>query len=153
MMVLAYAASTYPQAKQKALNYFQDHSRRSGAIGKPMVLEEFGMARDSNTGKSRYLPSTGVTWRDHFFDNMLSWVCLLGRDPNSAVVGANLWAYGGEASLGLSDWTPGGMWRPGDMLTGDPPHEAQGWYSIYATDNSTLDVIEKYATCITPAKQ
>jgi mannan endo-1,4-beta-mannosidase len=36
------------------------------------------------------------------------------------------------------------MWSPGDDLIGDPPHERQGWYSIYNTDLTTHDVIKKY---------
>ncbi|QDZ19878.1 glycoside hydrolase [Chloropicon primus] len=143
--------ATYPFAKEKSLEYLQSHASRSRKIGKPMVLEEFGMARDSDTGRDRYLPSTPVTWRDHFFDNMLSWVCLLGRDPNSAVVGANLWAYGGDAYKVVNSlWTPGGLWKPGNAFTGDPPHEAQGWYSIYSEDKSTLELIQKYEECISP---
>ena len=56
----------------------------------------------------RYLPTTTTDWRDRFFEDMLSWVCLLGKDPNSAVVGANLWAYGGDAFEGVNKmWTPG----------------------------------------------
>eukprot|EP00205_Picochlorum_sp_RCC944_P002143 CAMPEP_0182606986 /NCGR_PEP_ID=MMETSP1330-20130603/1756_1 /TAXON_ID=464278 /ORGANISM="Picochlorum sp., Strain RCC944" /LENGTH=400 /DNA_ID=CAMNT_0024825479 /DNA_START=377 /DNA_END=1576 /DNA_ORIENTATION=- len=142
-------AYTYPNARKMALEYFQDHAYRSGKIGKPAVLEEFGLARDSNIGKDRYLPSTSVKWRDDYFDALLSWVCLLGKDPNSAVVGANLWAYGGEAYDGAG-WSPGGLYKPGDVFTGDPPHEKQGWYSIYSTDNSTLSLISKYADCIEP---
>ena len=100
----------------------------------------------------RYLPTTTTDWRDRFFEDMLSWVCLLGKDPNSAVVGANLWAYGGDAFEGVNKmWTPGGLWHPGDIFTGDPPHESQGWYSIYSRDNATLAVIEKFADCIAPA--
>ena len=48
-------------------------------------------------------------------------------------------------------WTPGGLWKPGDIFTGDPPHEAQGWYSIYSTDNTTLDLIEQYGECVAAA--
>ena len=37
------------------------------------------------------------------------------------------------------------MWKPSDDLIGDPPHERQGWYSIYDTDVSTHQVIKKYS--------
>jgi len=144
-------AASYPTAKKKALDYFQDHARRAKKIGKPLVFEEFGMSRDADTNADRYLPTTTTEWRDRYFEDMLSWVCLLGKDPNSAVVGANLWAYGGNAFEGVNKmWTPGGLWHPGDIFTGDPPHEAQGWYSIYSRDNATLAVIEKFADCIVP---
>jgi mannan endo-1,4-beta-mannosidase len=143
-------SSSYPSAWNKALAYFQDHAARSNKIGKPLVFEEFGLARDSNIrGRDRYDPSTSVMWRDQYFDSLLSWICLLGKDKNSAVVGANVWAYGGESWNAVK---PGRLWSPGDTFTGDPPHEAQGWYSIYSKDHSTLDILEKYSECIQPAR-
>ena len=26
------------------------------------------------------------------------------------------------------------MWKPGDDLLSDPPHESQGWYSVFDVD-------------------
>jgi mannan endo-1,4-beta-mannosidase len=37
------------------------------------------------------------------------------------------------------------MWQKGDQLTGDPPHEPQGWYSVYNTDSTTQRLIRDYA--------
>ncbi|MFO1469586.1 MAG: hypothetical protein U1F27_00940 [Turneriella sp.] len=37
------------------------------------------------------------------------------------------------------------QWRPGDPFIGDPPHEVQGWYSVFASDRTTLSVIAEYA--------
>ena len=75
----------------------------------------------------------------------------------AAVVGANVWAYGGEswelANEKDGGFTPGKLWKPGNTFTGDPPHEAQGWYSIYSKDDSTLDILEKYSECIQPRTQ
>ncbi|NDC78164.1 MAG: mannanase, partial [Chitinophagia bacterium] len=51
------------------------------------------------------------------------------------------WAYGGEGR----PRTPGEMWAKGDPFTGDPPHEPQGWYSVYDTDSSTRAVIRNFA--------
>jgi mannan endo-1,4-beta-mannosidase len=41
---------------------------------------------------------------------------------------------------------PYANWTQGDDFIGDPPHEPQGWYSVYDKDNSTLEIIKKYAT-------
>ena len=43
----------------------------------------------------------------------------------------------------------GGFWAVGDPLTGDPPHERQGWYSIYDTDTTTLALLDQYASLMT----
>jgi mannan endo-1,4-beta-mannosidase len=47
---------------------------------------------------------------------------------------------------------PGQIWRPQDPFTGDPPHENQGWYSLYADDISTLQVIRKWSNAIRSRK-
>jgi hypothetical protein len=56
------------------------------------------------------------------------------------------WAWSGE---GLPD-TPG---VPGQQrsFTGDPPHERQGWYSIYAHDQSTISLVTHWAARIEAA--
>jgi hypothetical protein len=55
--------------------------------------------------------------------------------------GDNFWAWAGEAR----PEEPGGFWSEGDPWIGDPPHEHQGWYSVYDADNTTLDVIKLHA--------
>jgi mannan endo-1,4-beta-mannosidase len=37
------------------------------------------------------------------------------------------------------------QWQPGDNFLGDPPHEAQGWYSVYDSDATTLKLIREVA--------
>ena len=32
---------------------------------------------------------------------------------------------------------------PGEHLLGDPPHEPQGWYSVFDTDETTLRLIRQ----------
>ena len=39
---------------------------------------------------------------------------------------------------------PGEFWKPGDPFVGDPPHEKQGWYSIYDKD-TTLKLISDWS--------
>ncbi len=39
---------------------------------------------------------------------------------------------------------PEAIWHTGDDFTGDPPHEHQGWYSVYDTDSTTLEIIGQY---------
>ena len=40
------------------------------------------------------------------------------------------WAWGGEGR----PRSPGGYWAAGDDVIGDPPHEPQGWYSVFDAD-------------------
>jgi mannan endo-1,4-beta-mannosidase len=37
------------------------------------------------------------------------------------------------------------VWRRGDQFTGDPPQEPQGRNSVFATDESTLAILEDHA--------
>ena len=55
------------------------------------------------------------------------------------IAGVNFWAWGGEAKPAHIQW------QPGDAFTGDPPHEVQGWYSVFASDKTTLSVIAEYS--------
>jgi mannan endo-1,4-beta-mannosidase len=57
------------------------------------------------------------------------------------MAGVNFWAWGGEGRPAV----PKGMWKLGDNFIGDPPHEPQGWYSIFDTDSSTIRIIKEYA--------
>jgi mannan endo-1,4-beta-mannosidase len=57
------------------------------------------------------------------------------------VAGVNFWAWAGEGR----PHTPEGFWKPGHDFIGDPPHETQGWYSVYDRDSTTIEIIRKYA--------
>jgi mannan endo-1,4-beta-mannosidase len=67
--------------------------------------------------------------------------CLKSVEKQKALVGCNFWAYGGSGRPS----SPKSVWYPGDDLIGDPPHEFQGWYSVYDIDKSTLDLIQAYS--------
>ena len=58
----------------------------------------------------------------------------------SSILGTNFWGWSGEAK----PTTPGNFWEEGDDLIGDPPHEKQGWYAIYQSDSSTIDILRNY---------
>ena len=51
------------------------------------------------------------------------------------VAGDNFWAWAGEGRPLLPY---GSYWSPGDPWIGDPPHEHQGWYSVYDSDATSL---------------
>ena len=105
-------------------------------LNKPLVLEEFGLARDNGS----YDPCSTTTYRDLFYYAMFGEVYSSVVDGNAAV-GANFWAWAGE---GRPLVPYGSLWSPGNPWIGDPPHENQGWYSVYDTDTSTLNIISAY---------
>jgi hypothetical protein len=49
------------------------------------------------------------------------------------------WGWGGSGRQRV----PGAYWRVGDDFIGDPPHESQGWYSVYDGDTSTLELLRQ----------
>jgi mannan endo-1,4-beta-mannosidase len=126
------ADETYAAAEARALAYVAEHVKKATALGKPVVLEEFGLARDGGS----YDPASPTVLRDRYYATVMSDV---GRraakgEPIAAV---SFWAWAGEGR----PTEPGGMWRSGTPFTGDLPHEPQGWYGVYDTDRSTLEVI------------
>jgi mannan endo-1,4-beta-mannosidase len=129
--------STWDRSIGRTMSYLADHVAIARAVNKPIVVEEFGVARDGRG----FAPTTPVTYRDRYFRAVLEAVYYLASDSSTTVAGANVWSWSGEGT----PVTPGAVWRRGDPWTGDPPHERQGWYSIYASDSSTLAIVATYA--------
>jgi len=102
----------------------------------PLVLEEFGIARDQES----YKVSAPTQYRDRYYTEIFTLIEELAMQ-GLPIVGSNFWAWGGEGR----PRSPKAVWRAGDDFIGDPPFEYQGWYSIYNSDKSTLEIIEKFA--------
>lgn len=127
---------TYQRALEKALAYLQRHAAWAAELGKPIVLEEFGISRDENS----HDPASTVRWRDRYYHDVFAAIYEQARG-GSAVAGCNFWAWGGEGR----PREPHAIWKAGDEWIGDPPHEFQGWYSVYDHDRSTTGIIAEYA--------
>jgi mannan endo-1,4-beta-mannosidase len=132
----AKAKETYDAAVAKMSAYFDDHVAKAGKFGKPLVLEEFGLMRDSGS----FEPNSGTTVRDRYYGTIFSKVFEAARS-SSPVAGVNFWAWAGEGRPAK----PGGLWKAGDPFIGDPPHEQQGWYSVYDGDSSTARLLGEWA--------
>jgi len=76
--------------------------------------------------------------RDDFYAQGFFHV-LESQKSDSPIAGVNFWAWGGEGRPARVQW------KPGDNFIGDPPHEAQGWYSVYDSDATTLKLIRDVA--------
>lgn len=126
------SSSSFHVSLREALRHLERHGELAQSVGKPLVLEEVGLARDGGDPD----PGAPVSRRDAFFRAIVDTVA---QEPIYA--GINAWCFAGE---GHPD-RPGQVPEKDDPLTGDPPHEPQGWYSIYDTDRSTLDVLARGA--------
>jgi mannan endo-1,4-beta-mannosidase len=130
------AAATYWFAISKTKSTLQKDIDLAKKLKKPLVLEEFGLARDNRS----FDAETAVTYRDHFYADVFSAV-FDAASTGKTLVGANFWAWGGEGRP-VSNHA---NWQPGDPFIGDPAHEPQGWYSVFDDDQSTLEIIRQYA--------
>ena len=133
----------YTEMIKKVDKYWQDHVEVAKKLKKPIILEEFGIARDN----SSYNPESTTTWRDKFFEYMFGKV-VNSIKTNGFVRGLNFWTYSGEGR----PTKPGEFWKKGDVILGDPAHELQGWYGVYNTDQSTLGIIKKYSNKVKSLK-
>jgi mannan endo-1,4-beta-mannosidase len=84
-------------ALKYASNYISTRSQWATDLGKPIVLEEYGMARDAwkspSDDKYKYDPSTTTEHKDSFFDQLLSQIAALVK--HGSFSGSNFWSYSG----------------------------------------------------------
>lgn len=120
----------------QAMDYIDRHVDLANRMGKPIVLSEFGLNRD----KGAYDPASGTTARDAFYQAIYDRV-LARAKAGDAIAGSNFWAWGGRGRTANADW----MWTAGDPFTGDPPQEAQGLFSLFDSDASTLAIVSAHA--------
>jgi mannan endo-1,4-beta-mannosidase len=124
-------AGTFNHTLAYAHLYFSNAERDCATLRKPLVLEEFGLARDYEPLRNIYDPGSPTTYRDRFYQAMFDQV-YASMAAGGPAAGDNFWAWAGEA-------------RPGYAWIGDPPHETPGWYSVYDVDESTIAVIRAHA--------
>lgn len=119
-----------PNVYNKTTEYLAQHDRIAFNINKPYVVEEFGYPRDNNFHGAG---SPTVT-RDAFYAFVFSKVNE-SRKNGGPMAGCNFWGWGGSGRPTNETWSMGA-----DYLC-DPPHEPQGWYSVFDNDASTLQLI------------
>jgi mannan endo-1,4-beta-mannosidase len=131
-------AGGYPKALERAKKYINEHATAAAKVGKPILLEEFGFPRDGGS----FDPASPVTLRDQYFQETYALVqSLLATTPMAGIMP---WAWAGDSR----PTHPGAFWKPGDPFIGDPPHEEQGWYSVFDKD-TTLKLITDWSPRIT----
>ena len=129
-------AETLPFTIEKATEYINKHLAFARTLNKPLVMEEFGIVRD----RKEFAPESPVTVRDLYYRMVFAHVYDSAR-AGSPISGTNFWAWGGLARTANADH----MWKAGDPFMGDPPQEAQGLNSVFASDRTTLAIIKEHA--------
>lgn len=127
-------------ACKKSIEYIEQHIAMAEKLNKPVVIEEFGYPRQDNISGTE-VPTES---RDIFYR------CIFRQVKNSVergapVAGCNFWGWGGSGR------PRDAVWCAGDDYLCDPPHEPQGWYSVFDCDTSTIDIIKEYAQAIKQA--
>jgi len=106
--------------------YLRRHATIAGELGKPLLFEELGLARDA-----RALGRGATDARDRFFAAMLEEANALLAE-GLPVRNVCFWTWSGEALGGAAPYP------------GDPPHEPEGWYGIGPEDHGTLSVLRAH---------
>lgn len=128
-------AEDYEKAAEKMTEYLNEHLAIAKKLNKPLVVEEFGLPRDTQS----FDINSPTTLRDDYYSKIFD---ILTRKNNFA--GANFWAFGGTARPIKNQ----PFWKKGDDLMGDPPMEEQGLNSVFDTDKTTWAIINKYAKLV-----
>jgi mannan endo-1,4-beta-mannosidase len=136
------ADATWAGNMEKSLDYLNTHIDYAKQLGKPIVLEEFGLNRDN----AAFDIKSATTVRDRFYGEVFGLIeqRAAAGDP---VAGWNFWAWGGAGRAANADY----WWKPGNDFVGDPPQEEQGLYSVFDSDESTLKVIGEHAKSLKAA--
>ena len=134
-------AGTYAAGAAKVADYIDTHIRLATTLGKPLVIEEFGYPRN---GAAAYDAAVTTSFKDLFYRQIYAAV-EASVAQGGPLVGSNFWAWTGEARSRHADHR---FVRGDTGYMGDPPHEPQGWYGVFDTDATTLDVIRAHAKAL-----
>lgn len=136
---------TIERSLDRAVRYVDQHLEQARALGKPLVLEEFGLPRDG----ASLQPGSPTTFRDRFYAALFEQI-ERSVGAGGPLCGSNVWTWGG---VGRAQH-PDAQWRGGDThYTGDPPQEPQGLNSIFDVDATTLQLLRTHARALQLATQ
>lgn len=133
-------AGTWPTVEKNTRDYVAQQIGIAKRLNKPLVIEEFGFPRDGGS----FEPGTPTTFKDRFYQLVYS-IVLDGLRSGAPLQGCNFWGWGGEGRAQHADHH---FVRGDTSYVGDPPHEPQGWYSVFDVDKSTQAVTRNYASAI-----
>lgn len=130
--------ATFQRTLERTEAYLDRHVALAQRLGMPLVLEEFGIERDGGAVS----PDAPTRYRDRFLEFVFERVEQNARS-GGPLAGTNIWAWGGFGRARHAD----ARWRPGDLsFVGDPPQEPQGLNSVFANDETTVEVLRRHAS-------
>ncbi|HEV8407429.1 MAG TPA: mannanase [Sphingomicrobium sp.] len=135
-----YLGGTWSTVEHNTHDYITQQLGIARRLNKPLVIEEFGFPRDGGS----FDPGTPTRFKDRFYQVIYSAVLDSVRS-GSPLQGCNFWGWGGEGRAQHADHH---FVRGDTSYVGDPPHEPQGWYSVFDVDRSTQEVIRNYAAAV-----
>jgi mannan endo-1,4-beta-mannosidase len=131
---------TWPTTEHNVRDYLARQIGLASRLGKPLVIEEFGYPRDGGS----FEPGSTTSFKDRYYKLIYDGVLDSVRS-GGPLQGANFWAWGGEGRAHHPDHH---FVRGDTNYIGDPPHEPQGWYSVFDSDASTQAVIRNFAAAV-----
>ena len=133
-------SGTWPTVERNTRSYIAQQMAVARQLRKPLVIEEFGFPRDGGS----FEPGSPTRFKDRFYQLVYSAVLDSVRS-SGPLQGCNFWGWGGEGRAQHADH----HFVRGDRgYVGDPPHEPQGWYSVFDVDRSTQAVIGDFARAL-----
>jgi len=114
--------------------YLDAHIDAAERLGKPIVIQEVGMARDGNSY------TEGSKTRDR--NALLSAAFTMAHESMAKRGAVAAVFFSGSAGEGRKKH---GLWEDGDPIIAEPPLEYQGRNSVYSTDVSTVQIVGSYA--------
>ncbi len=88
--------------------------------------------------------AAATTFKDRFY-GLIYGAVEESMAKGGPIAGSNFWAWGGEGRAEHADH----LFVRGDTsYLGDPPHEPQGWYSVFDSDASTQALIRSHAAAL-----
>jgi mannan endo-1,4-beta-mannosidase len=133
-------AGTWPTVERNTRDYITQQLAVARRLNKALVIEEFGFPRDGGS----FDPGTPTTFKDRFYQ-LIYGAVLDSVRSGGPLQGCNFWAWGGEGRAQHPDHH---FVRGDTRYLGDPPHEPQGWYSVFDGDASTQSAIRAYAKAV-----
>src|SRR4051812_39811545 len=133
-------SGTWPTVERNTHDYIGQQVGIARKLNKPLIIEEFGFPRDGGS----FDPGTSTIFKDRFYELIYAEV-LRSIHSGGPLQGCNFWGWGGEGRAQHRDHR---FVRGDTSYVGDPPHEPQGWYSVFDIDKSTQAVIRNYAKAV-----
>lgn len=126
---------SFEQVLQKTGDFISRHREVARSLGKPLVIEEFGLPRDEH----RFTVNSPTGFRDQYYAFVFAF--LTDKNKSGGVIcGANFWAFSGKGRPSHRQL----LWAKGDDVLGDPPVEEQGLNSVFDSDKTTWQVVKSF---------